>query len=248
MLVQTLHNMDNSQPTFSRKKTITGLALAGFASGLLAIIAIEVLSRFPRLEEFLAAPAAVYTPGLVFGLMFSSYCAIFLRARAWIKLLSLIAASTVAYYSAVKTTIYLVVSLTKLSAEWIRRGWLFDVALFVGGIVGAFLLLAAVQLLLSRSRSRKTPLATALLWSLAGGALAIVGWQLGGSVGKLLWLTLHAVGLTGFDATVEDAIRNETVNFHSLYPVWQMGMGPVLGLLIRKGSAAQPERQSATSA
>jgi hypothetical protein len=238
--------MDNSQPPFSRK-TLAGLSLAGFTSGLFAIIVIEVLARFPRLEELPLPPPSVYVPGVIFGLMFSGYCVIFHRIRRWIKLFSVLAASTIAYYLAVQTTTHLVVSFTKLSAEWSRRGWLFDVALIAGGIVGAFLLLMAVQLLLSGTLSWKKALVTSLPWSLAGGALAIVGWELGSSLGKFLWLSLHAVRLTAFDPTIEEAIRNETVNFHSLYPIWQMGMAPLLAWLITKRPAVQPEHQSAAA-
>jgi hypothetical protein len=224
------------------RRTIAGLAWAGFISGTLSVIALEVLSSIPRLQEL---RLVLFVPGAVFGVIVSSYYAIFLRIRAWARLLSLIAASIGAYFLAVQLSVYALVGFREL--DWSSRPWSFNGALFLGGMVGAFVMLTTAQLLLSTRRKWRAVLGAAILWSLAGGALGVAGWALGGSVGKLFWLALHAIRLTMSDASLEAAVSSQNVNMYSLLLLWQAAMAPVLGWLISKGSAAQAEHQSAAS-
>jgi hypothetical protein len=232
--------VDQSSPT--NRKLIAGLALAGFASGTLSIVSLEPLSNIPRLQEL---RLALYVPGAIFGVIVAVYYAIFMRARSSARLLSFIVAAVTAYFLAVTLSVYAVVSLR--SFEWSKET-LFYGAMFVGGLVGSLILIIAAQLLLSTGRKWKAILARAFLWSLAGGFLGVVGFALGGSLGKLLWLALYAMQLTFTDTDLDTAVRTQTVNVFSLFVVWQAGMAPLLGWLVAKGSAAQPERQTATSA
>lgn len=229
--------MDDSHPR-SMRKTIAGPALAGFASGILSIICLEVLSNTALLKEF---RLMLYVPGVVFGMMISVYYAMFLRIRSWAKLLLFVAASIGAYFLAVQTTMYVIIE----SRQWLSRAWVFYGAMFLGSMVGAFVILAASQVLLSKRRKWKSILSTAILWSLAGGALGVTGWALGGSVGKVLWLALHAIRLTFADADLQSAVSEQTVNLFSLFVLWQACMAPVLGFLISKSARAEP--QSAAS-
>lgn len=232
--------MSQSSPT--NHNLIAGLALAGFASGVLSAISAELFSNIPRLQEL---RLVIYVQGAIFGVILSAYYAIFSRVRSWARLLSLIAASEAAYFLAVVAGVYAVVSFRPL--EWSRESAFYG-AMFLGGLVGAFVLLAASQLLLSTRPKSKAVLTRAALWSLAGGLLGAVGFALGGSLGKVLWLALHAIGLTFTDTELEGAVRNETTNFFSLFVVWQTCMAPMMGWLVSKGSAAQPEHQSVASA
>src|SRR5262249_44325319 len=157
-------------------------------------------------------------------------------------LLSFIAASTGAYFVAVWLS---VLSVLSFRPSGLSRDEAFYAGMFVGGLVGGFLILTTAQLLLSLRRKWKAIFGRAVLWSLAGGALGLAGFALGGSLGKLLWLALHAMHLTMTDADLERAVSTETVNVFSLFVLWQTCMAPLLGWLVAKGSAAQPEHQSA---
>jgi hypothetical protein len=232
--------MENSQEHFTRK-TFAGLVLAGFVSGILSVIVLEVLSSIQRLNEF---RFVVYVPGVVFGVVISLHYAIFFRFRSWARLLALIAASTAAYFSAIYCTMYALFGFREL--DWDRR-WAFYGALFIGGLAGAFIVLTAGQLLLAWRRQWKRVLAAAALGPLAGGVLGVAGFALGDSLGKLLWLALNAIGLVS-DASLEAAVSNQNVNMFSLLVVWQTCMVPVLGSLVVKRAAAQSQSQSATSA
>ena len=208
---------------------------------MLSVISAELFSNIPRLQEL---RLLIYVQGAIFGVILSAYYAIFLRVRSWARLLSLMAASEAAYFLAIVLGVYTVVSFRPL-------GWSIDsatyVGMFLGGLAGAFVILIAAQLLLSTRPKWKAALARAALWSLAGGLLGVVGYALGGWLGKVLWLALHAVRLTLTDTDLEDAVRRETTNFFSLFVVWQTCMAPILGWLVSKSSAAQPEHQSAAS-
>lgn len=232
--------MDQASP--SNRRLIAGLAVAGLASGVLSAISGELFSNIPKLQEW---RLLIYVQGAIFGVIVSAYFAIFLRVRSWARLLLLIAASEAAYFLAIVLGVYTVVSFRPL-------GWSMDsatyVGMFLGGLVGAFVLLTAAQLLLPTSRKWKVVLTRTILWSLAGGLLGVVGYALGGSLGKLLWLALHAVRLTFTDVSLDDAVRSETTNFFSLFVVWQTCMAPLLGWLVSKKSATQAENQSAASA
>ncbi|MCI0352711.1 MAG: hypothetical protein L0Z53_25095 [Acidobacteriales bacterium] len=227
----------------SNRKLIAGLALAGFASGILSVIFLEIFAGNPQLNEF---RSALYVPGVVFGVVISACYAIFFRFRSWARLLSLVAAATAAYFFALQCSVYALVGFKEL--DWAARPWAFYGALFIGGVAGAFVLLTAAQLLLATRRKWKAVLAAALLWSLAGGLLGVAGFALGSSVGKLLWLALSAVRLPLSDASLEAAVSDQNVNMFSMFVLWQTCMAPVLGWLVAKSSAGQPQHQSAISA
>jgi hypothetical protein len=218
---------------------IAGLVLAGFASGILSVISLEVFSNIPQLEPF---RLGLYLPGAIFGVIVWAYYAIFSGVRSWVTLLALIAACIGAYFSAVQLTASEIVDFRLLGDSS------FYVSIFLSGMVGAFLVLAAAQFLLATNRRWKTILNAALRWSLAGGALGVAGWTLGGSLGKVLWLALHAVHLTASDLSFEAAVRNQTVNLFSLFALWQACMAALLGWLIAKSSAPQSKRNAAASA
>jgi hypothetical protein len=235
--------MGNSHQVLS-SRTIAGLALAGMVSGLLTIVLFEVVNNLKDVDP---GRLGLFAPGTAFGLVLSAYFLIFLRIRAVTKLAGFVAASIGAYISAYCTGYYSV-DLDFTIRDERGRALLWDVVLFCAGTVGAFVLLGAAQLLFCAERKWSVVVKRGLAWSLAGGSLAVAGSELGGSLGKVLWLLLNSLHLTISHADVQAAVQDESVNSVSLFALWQAGMAAVLGSLISKSSAAQPERQAAASA
>lgn len=233
--------MHQSSPT--NWKLLGGFALAGLASGLLSVISCEVLSNIPRLENL---SLGSYVPGAMFGLIVSACSAICFGIRSWARLLAFIAASIGACFLAVELSTSGTLSFLQL--DQLLGDSIFYVSMFLSGMLGAFIVLAAAQLFFSPGRHSKTILSAALLWSLVGGALGVAGWALGDSVGKVLWVALHAIHLTASDPSLEAAVEHDIVNFFSLFVLWQACIAPVVGWLIAKSSARQSERNAAASA
>jgi peptidoglycan/LPS O-acetylase OafA/YrhL len=84
-------------------------------------------------------------------------------------------------------------------------------AFVIGGAVGGFVVVLAVLALFSVENRPSRILVKALRWSMAGGALGAVGWAMGPFVG-------------GVD--------------HSMFFVWETGMGLTLGLMLAIEGAA----------
>jgi hypothetical protein len=110
------------------------------------------------------------------------------------------------------------------------------VALFAGGLIGAFLVLGGILTLSHPEVGMRALAARALWWSVPGGALGVVGWALGPSLGMAIWSGVHAVGLTAPTETFENALSG-TSRQYSLFVVWQTGMAFVIGLMLRRYKA-----------
>jgi hypothetical protein len=123
-----------------------------------------------------------------------------------------------------KTLIFIAASMTALTLailstvngpgiqlfSWVDRGWgLGPEEYFVGGAVGAAVILAATLFLLFPAQAVWRILAKAAGWSLVGGLL-------------------------GFVATAREPLFQwRGSNFAQLFVVWQTGMASLLGLLVR---------------
>jgi hypothetical protein len=109
------------------------------------------------------------------------------------------------------------------------------IALFVGGALGGFLILSEA-VFLPRIETKKRAFKLALLWSLVGGTLGVVGSALGPTLGTALWGLVRALHLTAPNAGPQDWLYGltETRRLYSLYVVWQTGMAFVLGVLLRR--------------
>lgn len=114
----------------------------------------------------------------------------------------------------------------------------YSAGLFVGGFVGAFVMLMALFHVMVPHAKHGRRVATAAYWSLAGGALAVIGWKLGPSLGMGLWSGLHARGLTPPTETALNAAGRPSHEL-SLYLVWQTGMALVLGLALQALAASR---------
>jgi hypothetical protein len=185
LVKHSVNHMDDSHQTL-RRVGIAGLGLTGAASGLLTVSLLEWLTNTLSRQGF---PITLFIPGTVFVVMISAYRLIFMRLRFTPKLLGILAASIAAYVVALYTTMYAIDPNSPLRSIGSRK-ISFDGALFVGGAVGAFILVGAAMLLFSTQSKWVAALRKALMWSLLGGTLAVVGWELGSSLGKGLWLLL----------------------------------------------------------
>jgi hypothetical protein len=119
-------------------------------------------------------------------------------------------------------------------------------ALFVGGTIGAFLLLTTVLLLVGSRIPLARVLFRALCWSPVGGLLGVVGWNLGPSLGAVLWSLQHTLGLSGSNDGLDAALAQGRAGVDSLLLVWQTGMGLLIGLLLASDSLGRDTAQRST--
>jgi len=117
-------------------------------------------------------------------------------------------------------------------------------ALFVGGLVGAFVMLMVLFHIVAPEARPRGHAAAAFFWSLAGGALAVVGWKLGPSLGMALWSGAHARGLTPPAETALNAAGQPSHEL-ALYLIWQTGIALVLGLALQSLAALQKQNTEA---
>jgi hypothetical protein len=116
-----------------------------------------------------------------------------------------------------------------------------NTALFAGGTSGAFLVIAAVLLLVNSKAPRTRVLINALCWSPVGGVLAIVGWNLGPWLGMTLWSLRHELNLTLPGDRFEYALGQGRAGIESMLLVWQTGMGLLLGFAVNQILASRRE-------
>ncbi|MGH9517600.1 MAG: hypothetical protein ACRD3P_18185 [Terriglobales bacterium] len=123
-------------------------------------------------------------------------------------------------------------------------------SLFMGGMVGGFIILGGAFILFRPKTSISGTAREAFFWSVLPGILSPVAWALGPSLGIWIWSALHAVGLTTPANTLSSATPADTLSnalygetgygplsrLFALFVVWQAGMGFVLGMALRKAS------------
>jgi hypothetical protein len=165
------------------------LALGGLASGLLTGILM-----YPREE-------AGWFGGTTFGVFLVVPLLATGILRNTIKALGLIGVTTFAYVFSYLITFGLQIILPGIvpSSEQWDMGTnepAAPAALFVGGLVGAFLVFFAVISLCQPGISSRALARKALQGALLGGVLGVAGWALRSSVGVALWYLFHALGFT----------------------------------------------------
>lgn len=118
-------------------------------------------------------------------------------------------------------------------------------ALFVGGLLGAFPITGVILFLLRSELGIGSIAVRAFLWSLAGGALAVIGWAFAPSLGLAAWRLLYVLNLTGpGDYSPTDqlgglGVTAETVC--SVHLVWQTGMALAIASMLRGYDPEQHE-------
>jgi len=81
-----------------------------------------------------------------------------------------------------------------------------------------------------------------LCWSLIGGALAVIGWNLGPWLGAALWSLQYDLNLTSPNDRLEYAVLQGRTGGDSLLVVWQTGMGFVVGIALMVGNSVKELR------
>ncbi len=183
------------------------LALLGAVSGLLC-----------RPFDALPSPLEMLWIGGIFGIALASYLILHKGFRDPAKIAKLIVASVLSFFFAV------------LCSLWLPRlplGGDLSMAA-TGGLIGGFLIVGSVIKLFPSSG--RNDLAMVFAGSSISGLLGIVGWQLGPSLGKMLWTIRPNHPLPGTDS----------FNSYSLYPIWQTGMALFIGFVAQRRSDDEP--------
>jgi hypothetical protein len=196
------------------------LALGGFLAALLSTWGAYTAARYH----------SQLLPGTLFGASMSVCLALFGSLRSAWRAIILIVASTFAYYVSVEAAF--AAELYAPFPQPHRAGAVSEGTLFVGGFAGMFLLLCMVSLLVDPKGRWTRRFVNAVFWSPVGGVLAVLGWELGSSLGISLWLVARSMGLTSPTETIQNALNGETSHQDSLWVVWQTGVGFLLGFKV----------------
>jgi hypothetical protein len=104
------------------------------------------------------------------------------------------------------------------------------VAVFAGGVVGGFIVLAVFSTMACYPEvGIQTLIVKSLAWSPVAGVLAVVGWLLGSTLGMAVWYVFWTIGLTGRERS---SPYGDTSQLFSLFVIWQTGMGVVLSRML----------------
>lgn len=214
---------------------VVALGFAGLISALLVICA-------PSGNDMLG----YFFPGTLFGATLSACLWLCRVVRVLWKLAAITLLSSIALPISILISTYLeVFSPWPLHTPGTPIADTSSVALFAGGVSGSFLLLATLLLIVGSERRVKKALFRALCWSLLGGVLGVIGWNLGPWLGNALWSLQHSLNLTQLGDKLEYAVVQGRTNIKSMLLVWQTGMGLLLGIALRNSlkEARVPERQ-----
>jgi MFS family permease len=209
---------------------------AGLLAGVLTIVLPFALSN-TRASLFFGSLFV----GDIFGLVLSIYFWVFLRVRSIGKIVGFIITSTFSYIVAFYVTFFSAEYLPHAAQVQDSASIMANVPLaapFIGGFVGALSVLLATLVLFSSETRLLRIIKRSLIWALAGGALGVVGWALGSSLGGIV---VSALGQRDVSSNRADDLTNYG---YSLFLIWQSGMGFVLGFLTQ---AESRERQTPRS-
>src|SRR5271154_445005 len=170
--------------------------------------------------------------GAVFGAALALFLLIFQRIRSLLAGLLLVAISSTAFTLAFLASVLVLRfplptfghSITSTSLTMI----------FVGGMVGGFLISAAlVGIVRSPSQVPERILVKAGIGSALGAVTATIGWALGPSLGSGLWSMFP----------VSAVPQPDSFNFYSLYFLWHPIMAAYLGYATRTEPRRLPSAQ-----
>ncbi len=216
-------------------KLVVALGLCGLASGIVTCAFI-----YPD------AHANGMSPGIIFGIFLAIPLAL-------LRILNFLEAVVLVVYS---FAIYLVAFFTAFVFQLTVPGtvpeadlWSMShgetpapIPLFIGGLIGGFVLFAAVMFV-ARIPPRRC-ISNALVGAVLGGVLGSAGWVLGVPLGLAVWHFLHIFDLTspwgGGPQTClgEGCGYTELVHTYSLFMVWQTGVAVAVGAMLRSVSVA----------
>jgi len=182
--------------------------------------------------------------GVVFGLFLAGCLALSkILDNLW-RAVRLIAVATAAYFFSTLTAFAVQLCFPEIvprGEQWSMgtREPASAVALFVGGLVGGFLVFGEVIFLFCPEISKGLLARKAFQWALLGGILGVAGWALRSSVGAATWNLFHVLGLTpSGEASAREWFGDrydygETSRMYSLYVVWQTGVAIAVGIMLR---------------
>jgi hypothetical protein len=211
--------------------TITILSSLGLVAALFSTLVPALLTARGS-PIFVGSNLGMFS-GDIFGAVISVYFWAFAGVRSVTKAVGLVIASTLAYLVAFGSGIFAGMFLSPAMGLKFDL-WSGDLAgmvvpLLVGGVTGAFLILAAVLRLYSAETPWRRVAIRAFQWSWCGAVLAVIGWMLGSTLGRAVWSALESLHLN--ELPQEMATRDGVPNFYSVQIVWQIGMGVILGVL-----------------
>lgn len=206
------------------------LALTGLLAALVSISLAYPLGRLHL--DFL--------PGTLFGALVSGCLAYCRVLRNPYRIIGFAVASTLADYLSIMVAgeVELRSSIGEGASQ--EYATISKMALFAGGFVGAFVIVAAFLKLVGSKIAWKHLLLVALAGSAVGGVLGVIGWVLGPFLGMGLWRVAHSMGLTSPTETFQNALLGQTCRVYSLWIVWQTGVGLLLGFALRGAREWQP--------
>ena len=219
----------------ARYNFVVLLPFAGLLSGFITAALIYPAGKFGG-----------YVLGAVFGAIMGFALAMSGVLNGIWKIAVLIVTAAVAYFSSIMVAGVVNLGLQSENSTMMGQSPIVSpVALFAGGFVGGFLVLGVISVLVHPGLLSRTVAVKAIVWSLVGGVLGVIGWTLGPSLGIVVWSVVRSVGLTAPTESLQNAL-GETSHQDSLFVVWQTGMALVLAIMFsssksnsRNGSLSQ---------
>lgn len=224
--------MINQTMSSSRVLVVTA---AGLLSGLLTICISYANARFP----------AQFLLGLPFGIIISICLSVLGVLSSFRRIARLIVLATLAYFVAFIVAYFfqgIVVSPFMTSGERLTFS---PIAMFVGGAIGGFLVIGEAAFF-SQMETKQRALKLALLWSLGGGILGVVGEVLGPLLGQVLLSFIRGLRLASLTNLPADVLNgaDQTERLFSLYVIWQTGIALLIGLALHRYQARTPVKEA----
>ena len=216
----------------SKRHSIVVVA-SGLVAGLIAgILTIVGPSSIPRWGPLIYAGAlfGIFL-GDIFGVFIAVYLSLVVASRSLLRVIGFIFASTFAYILAYYTTMFSADFIGFSNTPGPDYGQLSAApvsAFFLGGTVGAFVVVLAALLHFPVGATLSRIFGKALLWSLWGGILGALGWASGPLLGGIV---LRALGK---EAVISSPGDGGTDYYYAIILVWQAGMGLVLGIVFTR--------------
>lgn len=212
---------------------------------LIVLVLLAALSSFITTAWLANSRGSIFV-GVVFGAAITCGLAIFKTLPSLPGAILLIFASVFAHYVAFLASFGTQLMLAHLGLLTGAENWNMGnggapspITLLVGGLVGGFLLSGAFLFAVMPQDYARGKLRRALVWSVGGAGLAILGWSLTPLLGPILSPFVRAV--RPGEAWLGDAQLNIGEGpigmVSSVYFVWQTGMAFAMGLAAQRANA-----------
>jgi hypothetical protein len=179
------------------------------------------------------SPSSDLLVGTFFGGTLSACLWLRKYLNAFWKMLAITAATSIAIPVSALLAAYLeLISPYPFHEIGTRLSVMSSASLFIGGMLGALLILSTVLSLVDSGTPWTRILAKSLGWSPVGGALGIVGYNLGPWLGLVLWTLKHSLVHAIPGDKFEYALARGEPAMISLLLLWFSGMGVLLGLAL----------------